>query len=288
MDGIPSKRLPLFEGWRERQRRWHVSRSRSNASKPSSRAPLLNVQIPSFREGEMALHTPTRQLRMSLSPSMLPVHSIGTPQTPLAAVTRSRITSPFRLGRPRPTPPLRTTAVIAPLHSPPQYQPSPTRIKGILRRIAWWSKTNHDLTHKSPQRLNIELLISLSALIVTAALCTFRPYLLIADVILAFALRNFPYALHLVFIAMLFTEFTFMAQSLLKRNLQSRRRRSIEDAPQFGAIVQGAQNWSGGQDQISVSPGNPGGLRMVEAVTPMPPAYGIYRGTVRIGDSDIR
>ena len=62
---------------------------------------------------------------------------------------------------------------------------------------------------------------------------------------------------------------------------------STQDAPRVGAIIQGASNW---EDPDIPSRGRLDleEIGAVEALKPVPPAYGMYRGSVRIADTDIR
>lgn len=105
---------------------------------------------------------------------------------------------------------------------------------------------------------------------------------------MAFSLQNFPNYTHIFFIGLLFVEFAFVIKGLLEHARHTRKQviRSPQDAPPVGAIIQGASNWE-------TSPESPGRFDLeeigtVEALKPVPPAYGIYRGSVRIADADIR
>lgn len=86
-------------------------------------------------------------------------------------------------------------------------------------------------------------------------------------------------------------EFAFVIRYLLKHAKRTRqviKATPMQEGPPAGAIIHGASNWDGlPEDQ------NPGGFDLeeigtAEAVKPIPPAYGHYRGSVRIKDSDIR
>jgi hypothetical protein len=104
---------------------------------------------------------------------------------------------------------------------------------------------------------------------------------------LAFSLQDFPNFTHIFFIGILFVEFAFVIKALLRHARRTRKQidDSPQDAPPVGAIIQGASNWEG-------SPESPGRfdleeIGVVEALKPVPPAYGVYRGSVRIADTDI-
>ena len=62
---------------------------------------------------------------------------------------------------------------------------------------------------------------------------------------------------------------------------------STQDAPPVGAIIQGASNWEGA-DAVSHAHFDLEEIGVPEALKPVPPAYGMYRGSVRIADTDIR
>ena len=87
-------------------------------------------------------------------------------------------------------------------------------------------------------------------------------------------------------------EFSFVIRFLLKHAKQTRREirnnSPMQEGPPAGAIIHGALNWDGLPDDQ-----HPGGFNLeeigtTEALKPIPPAYGHYRGSVRIADSDIR
>jgi hypothetical protein len=121
-------------------------------------------------------------------------------------------------------------------------------------------------------------------------------YLLTADIVLAFSLSAFPNFLHIFFIGALFLEFGFVVKSLLKHARNRNRKvrvpaRTNTDAPPPGTIIHGAQNWEDEHEREAARAA--GGLDLEElgaeeALKPVPPAYGVYRGSVRIADSDIR
>ena len=86
----------------------------------------------------------------------------------------------------------------------------------------------------------------------------------------------------------LFVEFAFVNKALLHHARRARKKmhRFSQDSPPVGAIIQGASNWEG-------SPESPRRFELeeigvTEALKPVPPAYGQYRGSVRIADADIR
>jgi hypothetical protein len=123
--------------------------------------------------------------------------------------------------------------------------------------------------------------------------------ILIVDVTLAFSLKKFPDVVHIVFIALLFGEFAFIVKTLLNRTVQhvKRRRRSVrvsvQEGPEPGAVIHGAPNWEVIEEMEEVEddlppPDDLEVLGCAEALKPIPPAYGVYRGSVRIADNDIR
>jgi hypothetical protein len=61
----------------------------------------------------------------------------------------------------------------------------------------------------------------------------------------------------------------------------------ILDAPPVGAIIHGARNWEG-ETETSTTGFDLEEIGTGEALKPVPPAYGVYRGSVRIADSDIK
>ena len=63
----------------------------------------------------------------------------------------------------------------------------------------------------------------------------------------------------------------------------------MADGPPAGAIIQGARNWSDVLDDTDTEMQfDLEEVGVKEALKPTPPAYGVYRGSVRIADSDIR
>lgn len=62
---------------------------------------------------------------------------------------------------------------------------------------------------------------------------------------------------------------------------------SAQEGPPPGAVIQGALNWDGLSD-VPQGRFDLESIGVVEALKPTPPAYGIYRGSVRIMDNDIR
>jgi hypothetical protein len=82
------------------------------------------------------------------------------------------------------------------------------------------------------------------------------------------------------FIVALLTELAFLVRGLLDYSKYIKHRRSMacSDAPPDGSIIRGARNWDGQPDPAID----------IEAVAAVPPAYGMYQGSVRINDSDIR
>jgi len=72
--------------------------------------------------------------------------------------------------------------------------------------------------------------------------------------------------------------------------IRARRRKSLKsviDGVPPGSIIHGASNWESipGHDEVRFDLESIG---VTEALKPIPPAYGIYRGSVRITDTDIR
>ena len=62
--------------------------------------------------------------------------------------------------------------------------------------------------------------------------------------------------------------------------------KSIVNGPVPGTIIHGAPNWEGQQyteEQFDIE-----SIGVEDTLKPIPPAYGMYRGSVRIADSDIR
>jgi hypothetical protein len=109
------------------------------------------------------------------------------------------------------------------------------------------------------------------------------------DIVLAFSLPTFPNFLHIFFIGILFVEFAFVIKTLLKHAQRTRRKvagESVEDAPPVGTVIHGASNWEGADD-VSPAHFDLEEIGVVEALKPVPPAYGMYRGSVRIADTDI-
>jgi hypothetical protein len=130
----------------------------------------------------------------------------------------------------------------------------------------------------------------------TAVLCTYPPpsYILTSDIILAFSLSGFPNFLHIFFIGALFLEFGFVVKGLFKharnRNRKARVPPTNTDAPPPGTVIHGAQNWEDEHEREAARAAEGLDLEEIgveEALKPVPPAYGVYRGSVRIADSDI-
>jgi len=94
---------------------------------------------------------------------------------------------------------------------------------------------------------------------------------------------SLPHYGHVFFIVALVVEFLFLVKALKDHatHVKHKRNMTIVDAPPPGSIIQGARNWEWERD-----PGAPSSD--LEAVVAVPPAYGIYRGSVRIDDNDIR
>ena len=107
---------------------------------------------------------------------------------------------------------------------------------------------------------------------------------------MAFSLQNFPNFSHAFFITLLFAEFYLLIKALLRHARRTRQQmvETGEDAPPIGAIVHGASNWEGASDDGSRERFDIERIGVVEALKPVPPAYGQYRGSVRIADADIR
>jgi hypothetical protein len=94
-----------------------------------------------------------------------------------------------------------------------------------------------------------------------------------------------------VFIGLLFVEFACVIKALLIKSRHARKRlkrSSVVDAPPAGAIIQGAQNWEGASGDLEAGQFDLEVIGTEEALKPIPPAYGMYRGSVRIGDNDLR
>ena len=89
-------------------------------------------------------------------------------------------------------------------------------------------------------------------------------------------------------------EFVFIIRALVLHVRRSQRQRTTEafeareEGPPLGAIVQGAQNWDGLTEDASSRTFDLEEIGTEEALKPVPPAYGMYRGSIRIADSDIR
>lgn len=86
-------------------------------------------------------------------------------------------------------------------------------------------------------------------------------------------------------------EFAFVIRYLLKHAKRTRKTikaTPMQEGPPAGAIIHGAPNWDGLPDDQSPGEFDLEEIGTVEALKPIPPAYGHYRGSVRIADSDIR
>ena len=86
-------------------------------------------------------------------------------------------------------------------------------------------------------------------------------------------------------------EFAFVIRCLLQHAKQTKEEilnTPMEEGPPAGAIVHGASNWDGLPDGQHDEGFNLEEIGITEALKPVPPAYGHYRGSVRIADSDIR
>ena len=86
---------------------------------------------------------------------------------------------------------------------------------------------------------------------------------------------------------MLFIEFAFVVKSLIKAAKAQRPKVVIvEEGPPPGSVIQGASNWDGLPEESS-SEFNLETIGVPEALRPVPPAYGVYRGSIRVTDRDI-
>ena len=97
------------------------------------------------------------------------------------------------------------------------------------------------------------------------------------------SLAPLPHYGHFLFIVALVSEFLFLVKSLKGHAtyIKYKRNTAILDAPPPGSIIQGARNWACEPDPVGPSSD-------LEAAAAVPPAYGIYGGSVRIDDNDIR
>jgi hypothetical protein len=141
---------------------------------------------------------------------------------------------------------------------------------------------------KAPKRKSILIVFIILLFCGTSCLCT-NPSLarfsdLISDVALVFSLSSFPVYAHALFSAALVFEFVYVIKALWDHAtyIKKQRRLGISDAPPHGSVIQGANNWEGEPDPVAPTPD----LEVVAAA--VPPAYGQYRGSVRIHDDDIR
>jgi len=99
---------------------------------------------------------------------------------------------------------------------------------------------------------------------------------------------------HFFFILCLLVEFVFIIKALVAHVRRLNRQKAAEaleareEGPPIGAVVEGAPNW----DSLTEDPSNNAfdleQIGVQESLEPVPPAYGVYRGSIRIADSDIR
>ena len=214
---------------------------------------------------------------MSIALSTLPRHNSQPP--------------PFQLPDPLPTPPPPSTQ-----RTTRQKFLAPFRMLLNLRTTTKPRTRRKRNTEKLATRF---VVVSLLLFCITAITCISPTRdVLTIDIALAFSLPNFPNFLHIVFIGILFIQFTCVIKALLYRTRIARKKLLKEtssqqalDGPPAGAIIQGAPNWAGLDDEADEEEAGGFDLESVgveEALKPVPPAYGMYRGSVRIRDHDIR
>jgi hypothetical protein len=98
-----------------------------------------------------------------------------------------------------------------------------------------------------------------------------------------FSLSSFPVYAHALLSTALVFEFVFLVKALWDHAnyVKKQRTLAISDAPPRGSVIQGANNWEAEPDPVAPTPD-------LEVGAAVPPAYGQYRGSVRIHDTDIR
>lgn len=96
--------------------------------------------------------------------------------------------------------------------------------------------------------------------------------------------------MHIFFVGILFVEFCYVVQAVFRKIRAVRRKgvKSVIDGPAPGTIIQGAPNWEGLPDAAADGPFDLEMIGVTDALKPIPPAYGVYRGSVKIADTDIR
>jgi hypothetical protein len=140
--------------------------------------------------------------------------------------------------------------------------------------------------NKSPRRNSILIVLIILLFCGTSCLCIDHSLLfsdLISDVALVFSLSSFPVYAHALFSTTLLFEFVYLIKALWDHAnfIKTQRRLAVSDAPPHGSIIQGANNWEREPDRVAPTPD-------LEIAGAIPPAYGQYRGSVRIHDADIR
>jgi hypothetical protein len=182
MEERPVNLSNWFKDWRGPQIRLGL-RLESELSKPASPPPVLNVRIPTVREGEMGFTSPVPQLQQSLPPLPPPFDVAATTMTgipqplPLAVVARSGLfTRQFReveTTRQLPIPlPLSATLTQTPSqHNPTAKQRIKTFLTTVPGRLARLWPLNHSPRGIRTQNEHRAFILTLCLFVITAGLC---------------------------------------------------------------------------------------------------------------------
>jgi hypothetical protein len=211
---------------------------------------------------------------------------------PLPAMTArvSRLGTPLEMD-------LRTTERPNSLPSVPPPVPVGTPSRRFTVRIRSIFTCSSSKRQGKPNKNNeriaaYHIVCALSMFTLTAILCTSSTSKLTPDISLSLSLPTFSNYLHVFFIGILFIELCYVIRSVLRkyRATEQRKKETMNgNAPPPGAVIHGASNWENIPGEHSLPAGfDLESIGVTEALKPIPPAYGIYRGSVRIADSDLR
>ena len=268
-----NNRVPFFK-------RTSYQTPRSLRSSPSTSTPK-NV-AGTTKETPRSLNGPVRLPSLRLNPPISPPLIPPTPPPPPPPPRRIWNSSGNRY-RPRSVAyPIRSRS----FRSADVYPDGPVKMVLASRNPLPTAEENPEST----QRRGYYMLWTLILFFVTAVACTIQLTIeLTIDVVLALILHSFPTYGHIFFISLLLGEFGIILKCLLNKLPSNTGDIGLtEPRPPTAITIYGAPNWEGAildgtsrqQPQMSEN--------ISSIPTSLPPAYGVYQGTIRIADRDIR